>query len=116
MNMPFIRTTTNVNVTKQAAEEIKAAYGKNIELISGKAECYLMLSISGNVDMAYQGDMATPMAMVEVQLLGKADPTELDNFTSAASRDLNKILGIPESRIYVNYLEYERWGVSGHNV
>ena len=45
MNMPFIRTTTNVNVTKQAAEQIKAAYGKNIELISGKAECYLMLSI-----------------------------------------------------------------------
>ena len=75
--MPFIRTTTNVNVTKQAAEQIKAAYGKNIELISGKAECYLMLSISGNVD---------------------------------------KILGIPESRIYVNYLEYERWGVDGHNV
>ena len=114
--MPFIRTTTNVNVTKDAAKEIKAAYGKDIELISGKAECYLMLSISGGVDMAYQGDMDSPAAMVEVQLLGKADPKELDDFTAAASKDLERILGIPSSRIYINYLEYEHWGVGGHNV
>jgi phenylpyruvate tautomerase PptA (4-oxalocrotonate tautomerase family) len=114
--MPFIRTTTNVKVTDAAAEEIKAAYGKDIELISGKAECYLMLSITDSAVMAYQGDMKAPAAMVEVQLLGKADPAELNDFTAAASRDLNKILGIPEERIYVNYLEYEHWGVGGHNV
>ena len=114
--MPFIRTTTNVNVTKAAAEEIKVAYGRDIELISGKAECYLMLAISGGVDMAYQGDMEAPAAMVEVQLLGKADPKELDDFTAAASRDLERILGIPQARIYINYLEYESWGVGGHNV
>ena len=114
--MPFIRTTTNVSVSRDAAEALKAAYGKDIELISGKAECYLMLSIEGDAYMSYQGDMDSPIAMVEVQLLGKADPRDLDNFTAAISRDINKILGISESRIYVNYLEYEHWGVGGRNV
>ena len=114
--MPFIRTTTNVKVTREAAEELKAAYGKNIELISGKAECYLMLSISGDEFMAYQGDMTSPLAMVEVQLLGKANPADLDNFTAAATKDIERILKIPASRVYMNYLEFESWGVGGHNV
>ncbi|MBR7117646.1 MAG: hypothetical protein IKC87_08070 [Clostridia bacterium] len=114
--MPFIRTTTNKIVSDVDAKTIKAELGAAISLVSGKAECYLMLSIEDGVKMAYQGDMDTPCAMVEVQLLGKADPRELDDLTGAITKTLGTVLGISADRVYVNYLEFEHWGVSGHNV
>ena len=114
--MPFIRTTVSKQVTDKEATLIKESLGRSISLVRGKAECYLMLSIQDGVRMAYQGDMDTPCAMVEVSLLGKADAKELDELTSAITADLNRILGIDPARVYVNYMEFEHWGVSGHNV
>ena len=114
--MPFIRNTVSKKITKEEAVELKAALGKSIALVSGKAECYLMLSIEDGVTMAYQGDMDTPMAMVEVQLLGAADPKELDDLTAAITEAYGKILSIDPARVYVNYLEFTHWGVGGHNV
>ena len=114
--MPFIRNTVSKEITKDEARALKEALGKSISLVSGKSECYLMLSIEGGVTMAYQGDMDTPAAMVEVQLLGAADEKELDNLTAAITEAYERILGIDGARVYVNYLEYTHWGVLGHNV
>ena len=114
--MPFIRTTVSKKVSDSEAALIKEAYGRDIALVSGKAECYLMLSIEDGVRMAYQGDMETPAAMVEVQLLGAADPTELNSLTAAITKTLNDVLSIDPSRIYVNYTAFEHWGVGGANV
>lgn len=114
--MPFIRTTISKKITPAEAAEIKSAFGRDIALVSGKAECYLMLSIDDGATMAYQGDMDTPMAMVEVQLLGAADPRELNSLTAAITKTLNSTLGISPSRIYVNYTFFDHWGVGGANV
>ena len=113
--MPFIRATTNVKIEKKNEIAIKEDFGKAISLVSGKAECYLMIELSGERFMAYQGDEKTPLAMVEVQLLGECDSDELDLLTAAISESLNARLGIPKDRIYVNHSFYEYWGVGGHN-
>lgn len=113
--MPFIRTTTNKHITESECEAIKSSFGKSISLVSGKAECYLMISIEDGAFMAYQGDFETPCAMVEVQLLGKADPKELESLTAAITKDLSEIADISPSRIYVNYTEFTHWGASGRN-
>ena len=114
--MPFIRTTTTEHITPEKEIMLKEEFGKAISLVSGKAECYLMLSFAGDTMMAYQGDNKTPMAMVEVQLLGECDAGELDNLTGALTASLEKILGINPARIYVNHAFYTHWGVGGHNV
>ena len=114
--MPFIRTTLSKKISEKEAVAIKEAFGRDISLVSGKAECYLMLSISDGVTMAYQGDMKTPMAMVEVQLLGEADPKELNALTSAITKTLHTVAGIDPGRVYVNYTAFEHWGVGGANV
>lgn len=113
--MPFIRTTTNVKLTDEKIVELKADFGRDIALVSGKAECYLMVAFAHDVKMAYQGDMS-PCAMVEVSLLGKADPTELNSLTAAITRSVERVCGILPDRVYVNYLEYQHWGVGGANV
>lgn len=114
--MPFIRTTVNKKVTDAQAMKIKEEFGKSISLVSGKAECYLMMSIHDEVRMAYQGDMDSACAMVEVSLLGKADPRELNDLCAAITKTLENVLGIDPARVYVNYSEFESWGVGGHNV
>ena len=114
--MPFIRTTISKKVSEKEATLIKEAYGRDIALVSGKAECYLMLSIEDGVKMAYQGDMQTPMAMVEVQLLGDADASELNDLTAAITKTLGDVVGIDPARVYVNYTSYKYWGVGGANV
>lgn len=114
--MPFIRTTVSKEVTDKEAVLIKEAFGRDIALVSGKAECYLMLSIEGGVRMAYQGDMDTPCALAEVQLLGEADPKEVNDLTAAITKTLHDVLGIDSSRTYVNYTVFKHWGVGGANV
>ncbi|MBR2930839.1 MAG: hypothetical protein IKC32_06385 [Clostridia bacterium] len=111
--MPFIRATTNVSVCDEKKAELKTALGASISIVSGKAECYLMLSIEDGVTMAYQGDMKTPLAMIEVQLLGEADRGELEVLTAKISEDISRILGIDESRIYINHTFFKDWGVGG---
>ena len=114
--MPFIRTTVSKEITDREVKLIKEAFGRDIALVSGKAECYLMLSVEGGVKMAYQGDMDTPCALAEVQLLGEADPKELNDLTAAITKTLYDVLKIGPARIYVNYTFFKYWGVGGANV
>lgn len=114
--MPFIRMTTSEKITKEKELELKADFGRAISLVSGKAECYLMLAFHDSVMMAYQGDNETPLAMIEVQLLGESDSGELDMLTAALTESVGRVLGIVPSRIYVNHSFYKHWGVGGHNV
>ena len=114
--MPFIRTTTTKELTKESIADIKCDFGKSISLVSGKNEGQLMLAFHGGVAMAYKGDMDNDCAMVEVSLFGAADAAELDKLTSAITTAISTHLDIDPARIYVNYLEYEHWGVSGRNV
>ena len=114
--MPFIRTTTSEEITKEKEQRLKEEFGRAISLVSGKAECYLMLAFHDSVKMAYQGDNETPLAMIEVQLLGESDAGELDRLTAALTKAASEVLMIDPARVYVNHSFYTHWGVGGHNV
>lgn len=114
--MPFIRLTTSEEITKEKELLLKSDFGRAISLVSGKAECYLMIALHGSVAMAYQGDNETPLAMIEVQLLGESDAGELNELTAALTESVGRVLGIEPSRVYVNHSFYKYWGVGGHNV
>lgn len=111
--MPFIRTTTTETITKEKAEILKEKLGCAIALIPGKSEAYLMLEFKGDAAMAFRGDSTTPLAMVEVQLLGSASVEYLDALNKRVTEILEDTLGVPKDRIYVNFSHYERWGSGG---
>ena len=111
--MPFIRTTTTETITKEKAEILKEKLGSAIALIRGKSEAYLMLEFKGDALMAFAGDSATPLAMVEVQLLGNAREDDLAALNARVTDILGEELGVPKGRIYVNFSHYERWGSGG---
>ncbi len=114
--MPFIRTTTSKPLTKEQITEIKCEYGRSISLVSGKNEGQLMLAFHSDIPMSYQGDEKTACAMVEVSLFGAAEPKELNDLTAAITSALVRVAALNPDKVYVNYLEFKHWGVSGGNV
>ena len=110
--MPFIRTTTNLSIPEKTLRELKRDFGEAISLVRGKTESYLMLEFRGDAYMTYQGD-ESPLAMVEVQLLGRADESDLKALTARLTEILGEKLGIKPERVYVNHSFYENWGAGG---
>lgn len=112
--MPFIRTTTNRTVDRTTADQIKSACGEAITLLRGKTEDWLMVEVTGDVNLYFAGN-DDPCAIAEVQLLGHANPAELENLTDAMTKILAKALDLAPERIYVRYEEVTYWGWNGKN-
>lgn len=112
--MPFIRVTTNATIKKGSHEELIEEFGKSITVISGKTEKWLMLEFKDQAVMAFSGSSA-PCAMVEVDLFGAADEAEKSVLTSEICEIIESIVGVPQDRVYVRYLETDTWGFDGEN-
>ena len=113
--MPFIETKTTVKMTAEQENTLKNEYGKAIELIAGMTEEWLMLNFESDCHMAFRGTTSPDMAIVDVQLLGKAKDSEYDKLTERICEIVNNVLSVPRNRIYVKYSEFDHWGYNGIN-
>lgn len=113
--MPLInlKTTTKISETQEA--ELTREFGKIITLIPGKTEAWLMLNFTDGCRMAFRGNNDADTAMVSVELLGGASKKSYDDMTHAICDTVNRVLGVPGGRIYVNYAEFSHWGYAGEN-
>ena len=113
--MPFIHTRTSCALTAEQETTLKTRLGQAITLVPGKSEQYLMLDFSQQCHLYFQGDGDKPAAFVEVMLYGTAPDSAYDALTGAITQILSEELGIPASRIYVEYQETSHWGWNGSN-
>ena len=113
--MPFIETKTSVKLDESKITALKEAYGKDIELIPGKTEQWLMLNFIGDCKMAFCGATEPDTAILEVAILGKASKDAYDKLTYKLCEDVSAILGVPSDRIYIKYSEHSVWGYDGEN-
>lgn len=113
--MPFIHTRTNLAITPEARKELTDALGQAIALLPGKSEQWLMLQFEDNCAMAFQGKSDAPIAMVNVQVYGKAPAECCDRLTAEITRLLEKTLRILPDHVYVAYAETPNWGWNGGN-
>ena len=112
--MPYIEMKTNIKITEDREAILIRELGKAIETIPGKTENWLMLGFKGEMQMTFRGD-TSPLAMIEIDLYGKADATAYDALTRKVCDITSAILSIPGERIYVKYREVEHWGYDGEN-
>jgi hypothetical protein len=112
--MPNIQIQTNLTITPEMANELKASLGKAIETIPGKSERWLMVVLEDNKTMYFQGSDA-PCALASVELLGSASDATYDNMTEVMCKTLAEKLSVPADRIYVKYTEFSHWGWNGSN-
>jgi len=113
--MPYIGTRTNIEITKEKEEVIKKKLGKAIEIIPGKSEEWLMVSLEDRCSLYFKGDTEKPTAFVEVKIFGSSTQQIYEKLTAAITDILKLELNINPNRIYVRYEETKYWGWNGSN-
>ena len=113
--MPYIRAKVSTKLTEEKMTELKAALGKAIEAIPGKTETYLMVCIEDEQNIWFAGDNSTPMAFIDVRILGKAKSEDYARMTGVLCTVFDDLLGIKGKDVYVTYSEYSDWGWNGKN-
>lgn len=111
--MPCIQTKANVVISEEQEKTMKEKFGHAAGLI-GKSETWLMLTFEGGCSLYFAGKDA-PAAFIDVKLYGRASDEAYEKFTEAATGIVGDTLGIPPSRIYVQYEETAHWGFNGSN-
>lgn len=109
--MPFIKTSTNVNIDSNKLEVLKEKIGKSISIM-GKPESYLMLEFESNLNMYFSGTN-DPLAFIDVKVLGT--PNNTNRMTEELTNIISTELNIPPNRIYIAYKDYSEWGFNGRN-
>ena len=112
--MPYINTTTNINITKEQEQNIKARYAQAVSVI-GKSEAYLMLGFNSGTSMYFGGDNSSPLAFVEVKFFGKSTDDKLNTLTAEICKIISEELNISPDKTYVKYEAVENWGWNGRN-
>ena len=110
--MPYIEIRTNVEIDRNRSEVLKNLLGREIELLPGKTEQWLMTSVRGGEDMSLSGSRE-PCVMATVSLFGRAGDDAYDAMTASLCEKLRLALNVPESRIYIKYEEVKHWGWNG---
>ena len=112
--MPLINTKVTVELPQEKRDVLAAEYGKAITVM-GKSEAYLMLGMEDKQDLYFAGKKLEKGAFVEVELLGKEDPTACSNMTAKICEILETKLGIPQDKVYITYSGFVNWGWNGSN-
>ena len=111
--MPFISTRVNCPVDQASEKELSKRFGRDIELIPGKTEDWLMLQFEDNCRMYFKGDCSQKLAFVKVMLYGKPSGDAYDKLTGAITKSLREVLGVGADKVYVEYETTEHWGWNG---
>ena len=113
--MPNIATKVNVEISEEKELILKEKLGNAISILKGKSEAWLMLSFEDNCRMWFKGDNSKPMAFVEVQVLGKINPSESSELSAEICRIFEDELSISQDMTYIKYEEIDQWGWNGGN-
>lgn len=111
--MPFVKTTTNLAVTKEQEQELKSRFGEAIALL-GKSESWLMLDFDYSQNMYFKGQNL-PMAFVDVSVFGKSTDEQCEAMTKEVCRIFDDVFGLPADKVYVKYTGTNQWGWNNMN-
>ena len=113
--MPCIQLNVSSKLTDANKTNIKSRLGKAIELLPGKSENWLMVTMQDEVSIYFKGNNDKPAAYVAVGVYGREDGRAFNALTGQICAILGDELGIPADRIYVQYSATQHWGWNGGN-
>lgn len=112
--MPYIQIRTNVRIDEAQSKALKSVLGKDITLLPGKSEAWLMVEIEDQRKLFFQGSEEA-CAIAEIKLYGSSDPESYQKLTAKITAALQQLLNLRKERVYVEYEETEHWGYAGEN-
>ncbi len=112
--MPLIKLQTSVKCAAETKEELALELSKICAKGIGKPESCVASIIEDDAVISFGGKIANT-AFVEIKSIGGLN-SDVNNRLSAMICDaLNNILGIPGSRVYINFsdISANNWGCDG---
>ncbi len=111
--MPFVGIKTTKKLTPSQKLTLKAGVGEAIELIPGKLEEKMMMSIEDGLDMFFRGEEREACAFVEVKIKDKAEFEDKAKMTEKIFTLLEDVAGVKKDDTYLCIGEYDEWGSRG---
>ena len=111
--MPLLKLQTNVSVPAPKHAELLAGMSKLVAQAIGKPEQYVMATVAeGPILMAGKDG---PAAFADVRSIGGLDARANREISQNLCVLLNKTLGIPANRVYLNFTDVApgNWGHNG---
>ena len=113
--MPFIHTKANRPISPEQEKRLAKALGEAIGILN-KSEKWLMLQFEGGCRLYFAGSDQAPQAIVQVQLLGKAQADQYERLTGKITEIIGQELSVAPENVYVVYGETDTWGWNGGNL
>lgn len=111
--MPFIHLNVSRPMNAEETEKARDAIAANVSILPGKNRGNTMIRIDSGCTLT-MGDAGEACAFMEVRLAGPSPEEAKKEFVAKAAEALTAITGIPGSRMYVNIIELDHWGVGGN--
>ena len=108
--MPLITIRTSLTDFPKSNEFLKTV-SKEISLLTGKPERYVMTLLETKVSMTFAGS-TDPTCYVEVKSIGSLSPKEI---SGSLCKTIEHWTDIPSSRIYICFddIQGQMWGFNG---
>jgi phenylpyruvate tautomerase PptA (4-oxalocrotonate tautomerase family) len=107
-HMPYLSIQTNVEIADKQTLITEAS--KTLASALNKSEMYVMVAVRANVDMSFAASYE-PCAYLELKSIALPEQRSSE-FSEIICSFIEKHLGIPSNRIYIEFATIERhlWG------
>ena len=111
--MPFIKLSTNVEITPAQTEHLLSALSQQVVKETGKPERYVMVELAGSKSMLFGGS-GQPLAYLECKSIGLS-VSQAKSLSASIIHLLTAALPIAAERIYIEFSNCpaEFWGWNG---
>lgn len=113
--MPLIKVQTSAPAPQKAEVEsmlvqLSASLAKHL----GKPESYVMTAFEPDMAMTFAGTLDL-VCYIEIKSIGTMNPTQTKSMSRDFCEKINKALGVPENRIYIEFADAKgsMWGWNG---
>lgn len=112
--MPLIKIQTSVAISSEQSTTLLKQLSHQLAEHTGKPEAYVMTAIEGGAMMTFGGTLE-PTCYVEIKNIGTMIPEITRSMSSDLCRNIEQLLGVPQSRIYIEFTDARgaMWGWNG---
>ena len=113
--MPLLKIHTSKTLPEADAQRLLTSLSAELAGLLGKSESYVMTCLAGAAQLTFAGS-SEPSCLVEVENIGKLQPSDTERVSASLCKHLSGALSIPSQRIYVRFTDVDRhmWGHDGH--
>ena len=111
MNMPFIRTTTNVELDEAQEKYLREGTAELVKDILGKDPVRMMTAYEGSIHLCRGTDenKNVPAAFVECKFFGGGGYEVFEQFDQSMHALYQKVLQIEPQNLYIKYEVINGW-------